>query len=221
MGSPPCVLSAADSSCKKIQHKLCKTDGGDDGKQLAECDYSSSLKKDEWPRNASSDKYACSHIRNSVEWCRGWMASCAELKPRAPADTKSHVSCAHTHNRLNQVLTQCTKTRQVNSVVVSALPFACVVGCMRRSISDRLCFAWQVITIGDLATYSQGDLLNITSFESLLRTVPADHPPPAKLRITDNRQLVALICYSSGTTGKPKGCMQSHHSLVANGCMNK
>jgi len=29
------------------------------------------------------------------------------------------------------------------------------------------------------------------------------------------RDLIATICYSTGTTGKPKGCMHTHSNLVS------
>jgi acyl-CoA synthetase (AMP-forming)/AMP-acid ligase II len=38
----------------------------------------------------------------------------------------------------------------------------------------------------------------------------------AAARPFDSRANVATICYSSGTTGRPKGCMQRHYSYIAN-----
>ena len=63
---------------------------------------------------------------------------------------------------------------------------------------------------------------DVMLFDSLLQSADENQESVMDVsNVNDNRRLVALICYSSGTTGKPKGCMQTHHSLIANGCMNK
>jgi len=80
----------------------------------------------------------------------------------------------------------------------------------------------KIITIDDVI--SADEVRGVVSFDSLLRSAAPDNhrePVAETSNVADNRRVVALICYSSGTTGKPKGCMQTHHSLIANGCMNK
>ncbi|KAI0138497.1 acyl-CoA synthetases/AMP-acid ligases II [Xylariaceae sp. FL1272] len=39
--------------------------------------------------------------------------------------------------------------------------------------------------------------------------------PPLDLRLRDNREVPAAMCFSSGTSGKPKGVVLSHHNLIA------
>lgn len=40
--------------------------------------------------------------------------------------------------------------------------------------------------------------------------------PPLNLKKGDAKTRMALICYSSGTTGLPKGVMISHYNMIAN-----
>jgi acyl-coenzyme A synthetase/AMP-(fatty) acid ligase len=59
-------------------------------------------------------------------------------------------------------------------------------------------------------------------------SVPSGHPvfprdimafsagrPPLDLTYRDNRNVPAAMCFSSGTSGKPKGVLLSHHNLIA------
>lgn len=98
-------------------------------------------------------------------------------------------------------------------------------------VYDLFLYIWivQIVTVGD-ETLSQTSHANygrsyvVTSFERQLESVLVDDHPLVDLRhvlrqqTLDNRQLTASICYSSGTTGRPKGCMATHHGYIGNGC---
>ena len=87
-------------------------------------------------------------------------------------------------------------------------------------------YKMQIIIVGGgRESFPHESHLNITTYESLMQSVPADLTqsdlPRLQLPSVDNRQLVAMIGYSSGTTGRPKGCMHSHYSLIVSACNNQ
>ncbi|KAJ3199834.1 putative fatty-acid--CoA ligase FadD10, partial [Dinochytrium kinnereticum] len=43
-----------------------------------------------------------------------------------------------------------------------------------------------------------------------------DHVDPVRFSVEELKEMPAYICYSSGTTGKPKGVVTTHYNMVAN-----
>ncbi len=52
-------------------------------------------------------------------------------------------------------------------------------------------------------------LANVISYEGLLKSQPGDHEWP-----TFDERSASIICYTSGTTGDPKGIVYSHRSII-------
>jgi len=87
-------------------------------------------------------------------------------------------------------------------------------------------FLAQIIIVGTQTGHG-----GYTSFESLLIPSPSESnvtpssssssSSAAAAEAVDPRRLIATICYSSGTTGKPKGCVQTHFAYVAVSCQKK
>ena len=63
-----------------------------------------------------------------------------------------------------------------------------------------------IITIGSCS--------GCLSFDDLIQETDTE-APPTEMNVRDD---VALLLYSSGTTGKPKGVMLTHYNIVANMC---
>ncbi len=87
-----------------------------------------------------------------------------------------------------------------SAIVVSADKVAAA-----RSVADRVKLA---VVIGE----DTGE--GMTSFDALI----ACEAQPASLVDVDADSL-STICYTSGTTGHPKGAMQSHRAVITNGAM--
>ncbi|CAO2648201.1 Nn.00g074680.m01.CDS01 [Neocucurbitaria sp. VM-36] len=63
-------------------------------------------------------------------------------------------------------------------------------------------------------------VISLSGFHSELETFPQNFNcqrrlPAFDLSASDNREHTAAICFSSGTSGKPKGVELSHHNLIA------
>jgi len=86
----------------------------------------------------------------------------------------------------------------------------------------------QIITVGA----QSGGQAGYTSFESLLSPSPSNgnvtlsastslSAVATAVAAAAPSRLAATICYSSGTTGKPKGCVHTHSAYVAVSCQKK
>lgn len=76
--------------------------------------------------------------------------------------------------------------------------------------SVRLAAKEDGVTIDEIVVLDSDDSADATPFADFL--APASHPPTTAVAAAD----LAVMPYSSGTTGLPKGVMLSHRNLVAN-----
>jgi fatty-acyl-CoA synthase len=83
-----------------------------------------------------------------------------------------------------------------------------------QAIADRLPTVERYLVLTDTAHMPQTTLPNATPFEEWLAGVDDDF---AWKRFDENT--AAALCYTSGTTGKPKGVLYSHRSNVLHGLM--
>ncbi len=72
-----------------------------------------------------------------------------------------------------------------------------------------------VFDMEGLRDLNDPDVISLDELRRLGRQYNADHPDDLMHRVRDCRpEDLAILVYTSGTTGKPKGAMHSHHGLV-------
>ncbi len=81
-----------------------------------------------------------------------------------------------------------------------------------EAIQDQISHIEQFVILADEANMPETTLKNVLCYEALIEDEEADYEWPE----LDERQ-GAYLCYTSGTTGNPKGVMYSHRSTVIHG----
>ncbi|MFT4289421.1 long-chain fatty acid--CoA ligase [Nocardioides sp.] len=78
------------------------------------------------------------------------------------------------------------------------------------SIADQLTHLRHVVVCGDLDGLDTGDLPGVTTYAALLAAASEEDFDFPELAETQ----AAALCYTSGTTGNPKGVLYSHRSIA-------
>lgn len=72
------------------------------------------------------------------------------------------------------------------------------------------------LQVGIVATFTLGKVKDFESFDELIKDDGSRFPSNANINPKED---VAVLLYSSGTTGLPKGCMLTHYNLIALACI--
>ncbi|KAL9952227.1 hypothetical protein ACROYT_G039449 [Oculina patagonica] len=72
------------------------------------------------------------------------------------------------------------------------------------------------LQVGIVATFTVGKVKGFVSVEELVQDDGSRFPNDANISPKED---VAVLLYSSGTTGLPKGCMLTHYNLIALACI--
>ena len=72
------------------------------------------------------------------------------------------------------------------------------------------------LQVGIVATFTVGKVKGFVSVDELVQDDGSRFPSDASISPKED---VAVLLYSSGTTGLPKGCMLTHYNLIALACI--
>ena len=72
------------------------------------------------------------------------------------------------------------------------------------------------LQVGIVCTFTVGKVKGFESFEELIQDDGTRFPSNVNINPKED---VAVLLYSSGTTGLPKGCMLTHYNLIAEACI--
>ena len=72
------------------------------------------------------------------------------------------------------------------------------------------------LQVGIAGTFTIGKVKGFESFEELIQDDGSRFPSNVNINPKED---VAVLLYSSGTTGLPKGCMLTHYNLIAEACI--
>lgn len=72
------------------------------------------------------------------------------------------------------------------------------------------------LQVGIVATFTAGKVKGFVSVDELVQDDGSRFPSDVNI---NSKEDVAVLLYSSGTTGLPKGCMLTHYNLIALACI--